>query len=77
MRQTQCTTHCWVGLTTLVLAAASSGVGERQGDVNGVRTMMEAGIGKVWQVLRLELPLVFLEEESVMKHNSVSISLSF
>ena len=28
-------------------------------------------------VLRLELALVFLEEERVMQHSSVSISLSF
>ena len=32
-----------------MLAAASSGVGERQGEVNGVGTVMVAGFGKVWQ----------------------------
>ena len=30
-----------------------------------------------WSLLRLELALVFLEEERVMQHSSVSISLSF
>ena len=30
-----------------------------------------------WSLLRLELALVFLEEERVMQQSSVSISLSF
>ena len=33
--------------------------------------------GGVWRMLRLELALVFFEEERVMQQSSVSISLSF
>ena len=32
---------------------------------------------RLYALLRLELALVFLEEERVMQHSSVSISLSF
>ena len=37
--------HCWAGRTLPVLAAASSGIGECQGGVNGVETMMVASFG--------------------------------
>lgn len=37
------------GRTLPVLAAVSSGVGECQGRVKGVKTMMVASFGKVWQ----------------------------
>ena len=38
-------THCWADRTLPVLAAVSSGVGECQGGVNGVETMMVASFG--------------------------------
>ena len=41
--------HCWAGQTLPVLAAASSGVGECQGGVKDVETMMVAGFGMVGQ----------------------------
>ena len=37
----------------------------------------ERGPSRGGALLRLELALVFLEEERVMQHSSVSISLSF
>ena len=37
--------HCALGRVVPVLAAASSGVGECQGGVNGVETMMVASFG--------------------------------
>ena len=37
----------------------------------------EHATGKIQCVLRLELALVFPEEERMMQHSSVSISLSF
>ena len=41
--------HCWAGRTLPVLAAASSGVGERQGGVKDVETMMVVRFGMVGQ----------------------------
>ena len=41
--------HCWAGRTLPLLAAASSGVGECQGGVSDVETMMVAGFGMVGQ----------------------------
>ena len=41
--------HCCVGPTVPVLAAASSGVGERQGGVNGVEMRMVAKFGTLGQ----------------------------
>ena len=46
-RRAQCAPHCWAGRTLPVLAAASSGVGECQGGVKDVETMMVAGFGMV------------------------------
>ena len=48
-RRAQCAPHCWAGRTLPVLAAASSGVGECQGGVKDVETMMVAGFGMVGQ----------------------------
>ena len=48
-RRAQCAPHCWAGRTLPVLAAASSGVGEFQGGVEDVETMMVAGFGMVGQ----------------------------
>ena len=40
--------HCWLGRAMPVLAAASSGVGERKGGVKGVGTVIVARFGKAW-----------------------------
>ena len=48
-RRAQCAPHCCVGRTVPVLAAASSGVGERQGEVNGIETRMVAKFGTLGQ----------------------------
>ena len=49
-RRAQCAPYCWAGRTLPVLAAVSSGVGECQGGVKNVETMMVAGFGMVGQV---------------------------
>ena len=41
--------HYWAGRTLPVLAVVSSSIGECQGGVKGVETMMVASFGKVWQ----------------------------
>ena len=48
-RRTQCAMHCCIGRTAPVLAAVSSGIGERQEGVKRVGTMIVAKFGKVWQ----------------------------
>ena len=48
-RRAQCAPHCWAGRTLPVLPVASSGVGERQGGVNGVEMMMVARFGTLRQ----------------------------
>ena len=48
-RRAQCAPHCWIGQTVPVLAAASSGIGERQREVNGVETRMVAKFGTLRQ----------------------------
>ena len=49
MATAQCAPHCWAGRTLLVLAAASSGVGECQGGVKSIETMMVVKFGMVGQ----------------------------
>ena len=48
-RRAQCAPHCYVGRTAPVLAAASSGVGKRQGGVKKVETMIVVQFGKLRQ----------------------------
>ena len=48
-RRAQCAPHCWVGRTVPMLAAASSGVSERQRGVKGVETKMVANFGALRQ----------------------------
>ena len=41
--------HCWAGRTLPMLAAASSGVGERPREVKGLETKMVARFGTLGQ----------------------------
>ena len=55
--------HCWAGRTLPVLAAASSGIGECQGGVKDVETMMVARFGMVGQAGEAST-----REQSVRRH---------
>ena len=49
MTSTGARAHCCLGRAVSVLAAASSGVGERQEGVKGIETVIVARFGKVRQ----------------------------
>ena len=42
--------HCWLGSAVAMLAAVSSGIGERQGRVKELKKKMGAWFGKVRQL---------------------------